>query len=93
MNGYAAKVEHGTVTQVIVGDPVWAASRLGGVWLPSEVKVGVGWQIVDGGFRPPAPYPSWTWDNGWHPPVPQPEDGLWTWDEDQQSWVEVTDLL
>ena len=58
MNGYAAKVEDGTVTQVIVGDPAWAASRLGGVWLPSDVKVGVGWLVVDGVIvPPPAPEP------------------------------------
>jgi hypothetical protein len=30
---YAAKVEDGTVVQVIVGDPAWAADRLGGDWL------------------------------------------------------------
>jgi len=52
---YAAKVEDGTVVQVIVGDPEWAASRLGGVWLPSDVKVGVGWTVVDGQIIPPAP--------------------------------------
>ena len=58
MNGYAAKVEQDTVTQVIVGDPAWAASRLGGVWLPSDVKVGVGWLVVDGVIvPPPAPEP------------------------------------
>ena len=90
---YAAKVEQGTVTQVIVGDPAWAADRLGGTWVASNVKIGIGWEQHDGGLRPPAPYPSWTWDDGWHPPIPQPADGLWTWDEDQQSWVEVTDLL
>ena len=51
---YAAKIENSMVTQVIVGDPAWAASRLGGVWLPSDVKVGVGWQVVDGTIIPPA---------------------------------------
>jgi hypothetical protein len=50
---YAAKVEDGTVVQVIVGTPEWAATRLGGVWLPSDVKVGVGWQVVDGTIVPP----------------------------------------
>jgi len=61
---YAAKVEDGMVAQVIVGDPEWAASRLGGVWLPSEVKVGVGWQVVDGQIVPPEPeeYPEFTGD-------------------------------
>jgi hypothetical protein len=52
---YAAKVVDGTVTQVIVGTPEWAADRLGGVWLPSDVKVGVGWQVVDGTITPPEP--------------------------------------
>jgi hypothetical protein len=64
VNTYAAKVEDGTVVQVIVGDPVWAATRLGGEWLPSDVKVGVGWQVVDGTITPPEPAPG------------EPEDGL-----------------
>jgi hypothetical protein len=50
---YAAKVEQGTVTHVIVGDPVWAADRLGGVWAGSPVKVGIGWTFEDGTFVPP----------------------------------------
>jgi hypothetical protein len=52
---YAAKVVDGTVVQVIVGTPEWAADRLGGDWLPSETKVGVGWQVVDGTILPPEP--------------------------------------
>jgi hypothetical protein len=59
---YAAKVESGTVVQVIVGDPAWAADRLGGDWLGTPVKVGVGWQVVDGTITPPEP-------------DPEPEDG------------------
>jgi hypothetical protein len=62
VNGYAAKVEDGTVVQVIVGDPAWAADRLGGMWLGTPVKVGVGWQVVDGTITPPEP-------------DPEPEDG------------------
>ena len=55
---YAARIDNGLVTQVIVGDPAWAESRLGGVWLPSDVKVGVGWTVVDGQIvPPPAPEP------------------------------------
>ena len=55
MNSYAAKVEDGTVVQVIVGTPEWASGRLGGEWVGSGVKVGVGWQVVDGTITPPAP--------------------------------------
>jgi hypothetical protein len=54
---YAARIDGSTVTQVIVGDPAWAADRLGGTWLPSDVKVGVGWQVVDGTITPPEPAP------------------------------------
>jgi hypothetical protein len=50
---YAAKIENGAVTQVIVGDASWAAGNLGGEWLASEVKLGVGWLVVDGQVVPP----------------------------------------
>lgn len=86
---YAAKIENNTVTQVIVGTPEWAAERLGGEWLGSETKVGVGWEVFEGAFRVPAPFPSWTWDGTtWQPPVAQPEEGEWIWDEESQAWVE-----
>jgi hypothetical protein len=52
---YAAQVEDGTVVQVIVGTADWATTRLGGTWLPSDVKVGVGWQVVDGTIIAPPP--------------------------------------
>ena len=60
MSAYAAKVEDGTVVQVIVGTPEWAGERLGGVWVGSDVKVGVGWQVVDGIITPPEPDEEWT---------------------------------
>jgi hypothetical protein len=41
------------VVQVIVGEPEWASERLGGVWVGSEVKVGVGWTVVGGVITPP----------------------------------------
>jgi hypothetical protein len=50
---FAARIEDGTVTQVIVGDVVWANSRLPGVWVGSDVLVGIGWLWVDGAFVPP----------------------------------------
>ena len=42
--------------------------------------------------RPPQPYPSWTWDDGWHPPVPYPDDDLpYVWDETEQAWAPYED--
>jgi hypothetical protein len=52
---YAALVEDGHIVQVIVGTPEWAADRLGGQWVGSDVKVGVGWQVIDGTIVPPEP--------------------------------------
>jgi hypothetical protein len=86
MRTYAARIEDGIVTQVIVGTPEWAADRLGGTWLPSDTKVGIGWEQFEDGLRPPSPYPSWTWNNGWHPPTPAPE-GDWMWDEPSGTWI------
>ena len=89
---YAARTVDGTVVQAIVGTPEWAADRLGGVWVGSDVKVGVGWVFVDGELRPPQPYPSWTWNNGWQPPVPYPDDdGFYEWDEAAQEWIELSE--
>jgi hypothetical protein len=49
VNTYAARIEGGTVVQVIVGDPAWAAERLGGVWVASKVK---SWHRLDISRRP-----------------------------------------
>jgi hypothetical protein len=63
MSVYSARIEDGVVVDVIVGDSRWAAYRLGGVWLPSDTKVGIGWQVVDGQIvPPPAPEPEFTGD-------------------------------
>ena len=92
---YAVKVEQGTVVQVIVGTPEWAASRLGGTWVASDTKVGVGWEQHDDGLRPPAPYPSWEWDGSkWKAPKRKPLlGGPYAWDEDSLSWVVAEDVL
>jgi len=55
---YAAKIEDGTVTQVIVGNAEWANSRLDGDWVDSGTLVGIGWLLVDGEIVPPAPDPT-----------------------------------
>lgn len=56
MNRYAALIVDGTVTQVIVGDPAWAAENLGGEWVGSDTKVGIGW-LWDGTTLTPPPSP------------------------------------
>lgn len=46
-------------------------------------------EILDG-FIPPKPYNSWILDESrciWIPPIPQPTDGNYAWDELSTSWV------
>jgi hypothetical protein len=45
-------------------------------------------------FIAPQPYPSWSLDSNddWQPPTAMPDDGkLYSWDEDNTEWVEVTE--
>lgn len=95
MNKYAAQVEEGIVVQVIVGNPEWASSQLGGQWHGINSKVGIGWSYDNAdGFRPLRPYPSWKWEDGqWTAPVPYPDDdSRYIWDEESQAWATV-DLI
>jgi hypothetical protein len=86
----AAKINQlGIVEQVIVGSAEWAIKTLGGNWVNTENKIGIGWEwSLEHGFRPPSPYPSWVWtDNAWTPPTPYPNEGNHTWDEGTLSWI------
>ena len=44
-------------------------------------------------FVPPKPFASWLLNEAtaqWEPPVAMPDDGgMYSWDEDNQAWVEV----
>ena len=43
-------------------------------------------------FIPPQPYASWTLNEDtclWDSPVPYPIDGMFEWNEDTLSWVEI----
>jgi len=44
-------------------------------------------------FVPPKPYSSWSLnaDAQWEAPVPMPDDGMYSWDEDSQSWVALSE--
>jgi hypothetical protein len=82
---YAAELnDDNVVVRVIVGTAAWAVEHLGGEWVQPPELVGIGWELVDGVIRPPAPDPSWTWDGtDWQAP-----DG-WEWpDLDDQSDVD-----
>jgi hypothetical protein len=40
-------------------------------------------------FIPPQQFPSWTLNTTtclWEPPIPEPDEGMWTWNEETLSW-------
>jgi hypothetical protein len=91
----AARIEDGTVQQVIVGTVQWAQENLGGEWVDaSDVQCGAGFTYDGSKFIPPKPFASWVYvedGNYWKAPVDHPmeEDKEYEWDEKSLSWVEL----
>ena len=54
--------------------------------------IGYTYDYARDAFIPPKPFPSWTLNSNtclWEAPVEMPSDGkLYTWDEENQTWVE-----
>jgi hypothetical protein len=54
--------------------------------------IGFTYDSVRDAFIPPKPYESWLLNEDsclWEPPVPMPSTpGMWTWDEETQSWID-----
>ena len=59
---YAAQLINNVVTEVIVGTAAWATEHLGGYWVDSATKAGIGWVWDGHELHPPQP-----------PPEPEPE--------------------
>ena len=86
------------------GEPdinAWCKERFGGVnWVKTSYNAssrrkyaGIGdhWNEQRNRFEGRQPYPSWTLhDTGdWVAPASEPQEGLWSWNEDTESWVAV----
>lgn len=54
MNEYAARIDDGVVTQIIVGTAEWATDNLGGTWVQATTEIGVGWTWDGFEFSAPA---------------------------------------
>tara|TARA_R110002153_G_scaffold153443_1_gene305276 strand:- start:396 stop:746 length:351 start_codon:yes stop_codon:yes gene_type:complete len=63
----------------------------GGVALRKNYAgAGFSYDSVRDAFIPPKPFASWVVNEGtclWNAPVPYPEEGEYTWDEDAGEWV------
>lgn len=90
------------VIRVIVADSQeWCETNLGGTWkrtfyaTPGKTYAGIGYEYIQdaGDFRPPSPFPSWTFDYNtwqWTPPIPYPDDDDGKprrWNEEMQRWL------
>ena len=53
---------------------------------------GIGYDFIDDVFVAPQPFPSWSLDDNhdWQPPVPMPEEGEWTWSEEDMEWKPIS---
>jgi hypothetical protein len=76
---------------------------LGGTWIQTSYNnnfrkqfagIGYKYDYANDLFIAPQPYPSWNLDGNfnWQPPIPKPNEGRWTWDEDLGAWVESETL-
>ena len=53
--------------------------------------IGDTYDSVRDAFYEPQPFPSWTLNEDsciWEPPIVEPSEGVYYWDEDQLDWVE-----
>ncbi len=76
---------------------VGGVHQFGGVpYRKNYAGVGYTYDEARDAFIPPKPYASWILNEDtclWDPPIPYPEDGMHTWNEETQSWdiIEVTE--
>jgi hypothetical protein len=72
----------------------WIQTSYNGNIRKNYAGVGYAYDGARDAFIPPKPFASWVLNEGtcrWDPPVSYPKDGKrYAWDEDQQTWVEVT---
>ena len=98
-----AKVEEGVVTQVIVATSDFFDTFIDsspGLWLETFIDasqrknfagIGYTYDTDRDAFIRPKPYASWTLNEDtcdWEPPVANPGDRYYSWNEETQSWDE-----
>jgi len=71
----------------------WKQTSYNGNICKNYAGIGYTYDAGRDAFIPPQPYPSWMIDEAtcqWQPPVPMPTEGMYSWDEATQTWIEVT---
>ena len=70
----------------------WKQTSYNGNFRKNYAGIGYTYNADLDAFVPPKPFASWVLNEEtaqWNAPVPMPEEGMWTWDEDTVSWKEV----
>jgi hypothetical protein len=70
----------------------WKQTSYNGTIRKNYAGIGYTYNADIDAFVPPQPYPSWVLNNDtaqWEAPVPMPEGGMYSWDEDTGSWIEM----
>lgn len=100
MTGYFVQLSDGVVQQVrcVSAERIASFPELyPGEWMEvTDIQyfpaVGYLYESTTG-FRPPKPYPSWTWDattKEYKSPVPMPiDDSFYVWDEQNLQWSKI----
>jgi hypothetical protein len=80
-------------TQLLGGN--WIQTSYNGTIRKNFAGIGFSYDPTRDAFISPKPYNSWVLNEDtcqWESPVPYPDDGkMYRWDEDTESWVEVTE--
>jgi hypothetical protein len=76
------------------GHTNWKQTSYNASFRKNYTGIGYTYDSVLDAFIPPKLYPSWTLNTEtcqWQAPIPYPTDGkYYYWNEDTQSWVEIT---
>lgn len=70
----------------------WKQTSYNGTIRKNYAGIGYTYNADIDAFVPPKPFPSWALNNDtaqWEAPVPMPEGGMYSWDEDTGSWIEM----
>ena len=70
----------------------WKQTSYNGNFRKNYAGIGYTYNADIDAFVPPKPFPSWVLNNDtarWEAPVPMPEGGMYSWDEDTGSWIEM----
>ena len=70
----------------------WKQTSYNGNFRKNYAGIGYTYNADIDAFVPPKPFPSWVLNNDtaqWEAPVPMPESGMYSWDEDTGSWIEM----